>query len=173
MRLLLLGGWIALMGAGLLFVHGRTLRDAAASASWPATDGVMLKSDVVRHVRRGRSTTVVYRADLLFRYAVGGRTYESSCLAIGHSAEYGDPTPARGQVGQYPVGRTVRVHYHPDDPERGCLVHGLRVAGAGPWRALWGGVLLVGVGLALAGARSIRQRGGTRGLVDRMFGGQP
>jgi hypothetical protein len=65
MRLLLLGAWIALLGGGLLFVHGRTVRDAAASAGWPAADGVVLRSEVVRHVRRGRSTTVLYRADLL------------------------------------------------------------------------------------------------------------
>lgn len=173
MRLLLVGAWIALMGAGLLVVHVRTVRDAAASATWPTADGVMLKSEVVRRVQRHRSTTVLYRADLLYRYVVGGRTYESNRIAIGHSTDYGDPAMAQGEVGQYPVGRRVRVYYHPQDPERSALVAGLRVAGAGRWLALWGAVLLVGLGLMLAGARAIRRRGGWAGLVDRTFGGGP
>ena len=171
MRLLLVGAWIALMGAGLLYVHGRTVRDAAASAGWPAADGVVVRSEVVRHVRRGRSSRVLYRADLRYRYVVGGRAYESSRIAVGHSAEYDDPAAARGAVGQYPVGRRVRVRHHPRDPARSALVTGLRVAGAGPWLAARGALLAAGLALVAAGVRSVRRRGGVAGLVDRAFAG--
>jgi hypothetical protein len=126
----------------------------------------------VREPHRGRWQTD-YEADVRYQYAVDGRTYERGTLAIGRSNDYRDLAAAQGEVGQYPVGRTVRVYYAPSDPGLSCLVPGLRVSGAGLWPGLWSALLLAGLGLVVAGIRSVRRRGGIAGLVDRaMLGGR-
>ena len=173
MRLLILGVWITLMGSGLLVLHGRSVREARASAGWPTTRGVVVRSRVERHEHGGRSPYVDHEAEVRYRYTVGGRAYESGTLAIGVFDEYRDVAEARRRAGGYPVGSTVRVHYDPRAPERSALEPGLRAPGAGTWTALWTALVLAGLGLTAAGWRVIRRRGGIRRFVDRdLFGGK-
>jgi hypothetical protein len=172
-RLLILGVWIVLMGSGLLLLHGRSVREASASAGWPTTGGVVVRSQVARHEHGGRSPYVDHEAEVRYRYTVGGRAYESGRIAIGVFDEFRDVTEAQRRASGFPVGGPVRVHYDPRAPERSTLEPGVRAPGAGMWTALWGGLVLAGLGLAAAGWRSVRRRGGIARVVDRdLFGGR-
>jgi hypothetical protein len=172
MRLILLGLVALGMGVALLLWSADRTRAARASVTWPSAEGVVVRSEVVRSGGGSSRSSVSYEADVRYRYAVGGRRYESGRFAIGVAHSFADPAAARAEVAAYPPGRRVRVYYDPREPAESCLVPG--VDGALRTAAAWIWILpALGVGLTAAGARSVRRRGGVRAVADAAFGTAP
>jgi hypothetical protein len=124
--LLLIGVVVAL--AGLI-----ALQPAIRSARWPATEGEVL---AVALAPQGDPR----RALVTYRFAVGGADYKGRSITTARrfASKQGRPLAAGG---------SVRVYYHPTDPERSRLEPG---AGAALFLPLGLGGLLFVVGLLLA-----------------------
>ena len=117
-------------GIGMVFWWGiPTLEKAKASTSWPTTRGVVVASDIERHVSddhdHGRSYT--YHAHVTYEYTVDGTICNCNTVSFG---EYGSSNRnhARQIVNRYPVGKTVDVHYDPDKPESAVLEPGVSLS---------------------------------------------
>lgn len=79
-------------------------------------------SDTDRRTLRDNSTTS-HTADVLFRYELDGRTYESellrpSIIVRGHASAEG----AMDELRPFPVGATVTAHVDPSQPDKAFLV---------------------------------------------------
>jgi len=110
---------LLLMGLGLLgigaCVFAQTLvilRGVAESEHWPTVPGKIVSSELVH---RGSGQNATYEAELAYEYEVGGRKYSAGRLRFGGHAT-NRPSAAERIVNLYPSGRTVTVHYDPDDP---------------------------------------------------------
>lgn len=138
--------WIAVIlgvvGLGtILWGFVRMLR-AGLSRRWPAVPGTIISSRVTQ--REGSRSEgsgpppTLYRPEVKYRYAVGGRTYEGERVTL-DDVETSNEGFARRVVERYRPGAQVSVHHAPADPERAVLEPGVH---AGAW-------VLPGAGLAL------------------------
>ena len=109
-RVLLIG--IAL---GFLGIAARDHLIGASAKEWPATEGTVLESYVVRG--GGVPATMDTLTPVVnYEYRVSGKRYVSSTVRIG---DYLPWAPARVQA--YPEARQVRVYYDPTNPQRAVL----------------------------------------------------
>jgi len=117
---------------------------AAASTTWPATDGKITHSELEREEQGGNDKKTLFSKDVRYDYVLDGRTLEGNRIWFGDHFSTSDPSAFREAVNRYPVGTAVRVHYDPAEP-------GVSVLEPGPtWSAsLW---YLVGIGLMVFGA---------------------
>lgn len=100
-------------------------------------DAVVLKSEVFASTsadtdpRLLRSTsTTTYRADITFRYAIAGHTYESDRLYPSIIVQtFASHAEAAALTNAFPVGATVRAFADRTHPERAFL---LKESGNGP-----------------------------------------
>jgi hypothetical protein len=82
---------------------------AYSSLAWPVTDGHIVKTE-----RHAQTDTRGIFSDIEYSYEVGLRTYIASVPF--------DTTDAMlGIKLDYPLGKTVAVHYNPDNPIDSCL----------------------------------------------------
>ncbi len=110
------------VGGILLFLSGADVATSIKSKSWPITEGVV--SDTTRTGERAILPLVTYS------YQVAGVTYtESTDLAIPGfgSRRYRGQTASK-VLAEYPPGKTVSVHYDPDNPAISAIRPGLRWA---------------------------------------------
>lgn len=139
---LLIGGLLTVGGWFTAFSIGKPLRDrAVASAAWPVTDGRINRSELERFKDRGKT---MYTADVVYEYALDGKTFRGDRVWFGDSARSSDQGVWRRAVERYPKGKVVQVHYDPADPAECVLEPG----------ATWSGsiVYLIGLGfLAIGG----------------------
>jgi hypothetical protein len=128
----LLGG----VAFGLLFVviggvvgffGVQTFQNAQASVDWSSARGQVTESRVGTHDSDG---TTMYSAEVVYEYTVNGRNYINNRIKFGEGST-SNPRPAHNTVAQYPVGASVDVYYHPDDPLNAVLEPG--TAGLGVW----------------------------------------
>jgi len=75
------------------------------AASWPATDGVIVKSELEPDSDGDSSVKITYR------YTVNGRDFESSQFSF--TALRNDLPAKKSRVAKYPVGQRVQVYYDP------------------------------------------------------------
>lgn len=120
------------VGLGLVITGISNIKSARESMTWPATKGVILKSEV-KTSRSDDSTT--YGADISYEYQVNKQTY------TGNKVTFGDVSTSKRSraekiVDRFPVEKTVDVFYNPEDPKSSVLEPGLN---GGIW-------LLPGVG---------------------------
>jgi hypothetical protein len=94
---------------------------AKKSAHWPAADGVITVSQLREGSFKGMKG---YWGQIEFRYRVGNKEYQSSSLSLGRehlvARESWEPV-----LDEYPVGKSVKVHYDPRQPAVGILEPGL------------------------------------------------
>jgi len=91
-----------------------------------------------------------YKAHVLYRYEVGGRSYVADRISFGRLAAGSGQDDAAILLQQYPRGAAVRVHYDPARPDQSALETGWT------WSAIVRtslGTLAV-VGVLLLGGRS-------------------
>jgi hypothetical protein len=125
-----------------LVVFGGYLRILSLrSRGWPVTSGVITDSHWRTPVAGGREEKV--RADIRYRYTVGGQIYRGDVISYGEMLFASDAD----RLQRYPQGATVEVHYDPQDPglavlESGAgkapglfILAGLGALGYGVWRA--------------------------------------
>ena len=119
MKRILLGSIAAIMGGAMLWWAFATTSRIRASATWPATDGEIVKSVIARDSSRirGASYNHFYRADITYRFTVNGKAYESDVFTFGVPHTFSDSAGAATETGTYAVGRHVYVHYDPANPK--------------------------------------------------------
>ena len=112
---------------------------ALQNQAWPTTEGKVISSEVRPTEVWGRAGPIqYYAADVKYEYAVNGKTLTGSQLAFGtDSGLFSDPARALQEVEQYPIGRTVIVHFNPDNPQDALL----NIGGTA------GGALMIGFGV--------------------------
>lgn len=163
-------------GAAATYFGARKVLEAKESMDWPTTQGKITESSVERDTRRrkpgetGPLKQVIYRAKILYEYQVDEVPLTGTRIAYAKEKGIkvkGDnassikinralaEAQAQVIVDRYPKGKSVTVHYKPDDP-KDCLLEpglGLQVFVA----PLIGVVLFIAGGgiawLAITGAR--------------------
>lgn len=112
---------VVFLGFGvLLFVDGLgPFLAGGASLEWPTIEGEVISSEIVTN---GGRRTVKYRAAIQYEYSVNGRKYSSDKVTI--MPTKGTRDKAQRQVNKYPVGKTISVHYDPNEPEFAVLEPG-------------------------------------------------
>jgi hypothetical protein len=95
---------------------------------WPTAQGTIVKSEVQERSRSsssgsGGSRSKTYHcAELRYRYAVGGHTFESEMMTpLSSSREHEHRETAESEAARYPEGAAVTVHHHPTDPSDAYL----------------------------------------------------
>lgn len=121
MKRILFGLLLALMGGPILLWAMKAKGRNEACDSWPVTRGEVLKSAAVRDSSRirGGGYNKFVRQDILYRYTVNSKSYESSTIT------FGTPTIVGEGETVPPVGSIVTVHYDPDEPATSCLTGGV------------------------------------------------
>jgi hypothetical protein len=145
------------VGAGvLLFLIVPTLYDGWRMASWPATQGTLLRAELVAGSSDGSTT---YRLEARYRYAVAGRSYENDRTAIVNTGDnIGDfqETLGRRLEQALHAERPVTVWYDPENPADAVLNRDIR------WGLLGFGLIFVvvfggvGGGFIYAGLRGAK-----------------
>jgi Protein of unknown function (DUF3592) len=122
---LVLGGFLAgaaCIGLGLFLIkRGRDARRIGQdSGHWPTTDGKILTAIVAK---KSYPTAGIYHVPRVrYSYAVAGKAYEGSVICPGiEQFGLGSDLQAHARVDRYPVGKTVLVHYDPNDPSVAVL----------------------------------------------------
>lgn len=113
---MVIGALIAVMFVPPLIDELRTYRRQAGVAGLPSVTGEVLESRVHVEARRSHRTSVSRHTEpvIRYRYAVNGRSYESSRFAFQEFVLLEDECEAI--VAEHPPGSDVEVYYHPDDP---------------------------------------------------------
>lgn len=136
---LIIGGLMLVGGSFLTYRVGKPIRDrAAASTTWPTTDGRITGSKVER-VKQGGDRKATFTADITYEYTLDGRTFEGDRVWFGDDYSASDASAFRAAVGRYPVGKAVKVHYDPAEPAESVLEPG----------PTWSGSTLYFIGLGL------------------------
>jgi len=123
MRRILFGLIAAGMGTWVLWWSLSTTARIRASASWPMTDGEIIRSVVARDSTRirGGGYNHFFRTDITYRYQVAGKPYESDTFTFGTSHTFRTQAEAEAEVAFYAVGRHVEVRYDPSSAARSTV----------------------------------------------------
>lgn len=114
-----LPGLLAGIALIMLLVVVRNALRSSAARRWPVAAGEVISSSLVEEDNDG---TIYYHPTIVYRYPVGGKTYEASRLAIGATITgYQRKNKAEEVTARYPVGSSLQVHYHPQKPEEAVL----------------------------------------------------
>lgn len=156
----LIAGVALLAGVGATFAGCSILSKAKEAKTWPSTDGTIQSSKVVEleKLDDDGKTQITYSADVVYSYAVDGRSYKGTRLdPTGMTSSSSSAGDAEATVRRYPPGAGVRVYYSPKDPSDSALSN---EAGAARFMVLGIGLVFTAVGLALAWAtvQAIRSR---------------
>lgn len=136
---ILLAGGSAGVGYGLW-----NLWQGASSPKWPTVTGQVVSSDLQRS--RDRQGMVTYRAEVAYKYEVGGQTYASDRVFFGDQLQTSWATGPVREVERYHPGSQVQVFYDPNKPSRSVLEPGA------PWQVyvvLFTAAAFLGFGIAV------------------------
>lgn len=131
-------------GYFVAFYFGKPeLEEAKASQNWPATKGMIERSEVVRQYSNRKT---MYSADVVYSYTVEGQKYESNQVRFGGDVRSSSSSSAYKTSRGYPKGKTVDVYYNPKEPA-------VAVLEAGPnfytYGLFYGGLGFLGIGVFL------------------------
>jgi hypothetical protein len=125
-----------------LIVFGGYLRILSLrSRSWPVTTGVITDSYWRTRTKGYRKEKT--RAEIRYRYTVGGQIYRGDVISYGEMFFASD----EARLQRYPQGAAVEVHYDPRDPGLAVLESG---AGKAPGLFILAGLAALGYGVWLA-----------------------
>ncbi|MCF8721342.1 DUF3592 domain-containing protein [Nitrospina gracilis] len=117
-----MGLMFAVVGLGAVVYAWRVGKKAEAARFWPTTQGKVQRSSLKLESGGGyQSNNSTYRADVRYRYRVGGRSYTSNKILIGGQLQMAFRNRAEEHCRRYPVGTEVEVLYNPDNPQEACL----------------------------------------------------
>ncbi|WP_236985038.1 DUF3592 domain-containing protein [Marinagarivorans cellulosilyticus] len=105
------------VGLGLFFHPGLAMmgfEGQIKAKSWPTVEGVVVHSRVLEHPIP--STNRPYKAELLFRYEVDGKSYNLDEPYRGQSLSWRDNMSAYKERSRYKTGAPVTIHYEPGNP---------------------------------------------------------
>lgn len=115
---------VMLFGLGLAGFALAKIHELRAIRRWPATRGRIISSRVIEEESASAgehdTSSIIYRPEVHFEYAVGGREYASSRVQwVPRAASWRGL--AEGVVARYAAGREATVYYDPTDPRRAVL----------------------------------------------------
>jgi len=145
-----LGGWLtALVFLSIgLFLMPKAIKNrrmAAAAEQWPAVDGTVLSTDIIKRVSKSQDEFDSYIPQVRYAYSANSVRREGDVIRIGlGEMGYIQEKQARDHLMRYPVGATVLVRYDPENPQAAVLETGQ--VGAG--RKLFAGAILAALGVA-------------------------
>lgn len=119
---------LILLGVGFIVAGVVSKQRAKAASSWPNTEGVILKSELIRHVSRSSGIqSTSYIPDIEYQYTVMGQTVTGKRLSFGTK----NFTYDQGQEisSKYSVGTKVPVYYNPKKISDSVLEMASRGAG--------------------------------------------
>jgi Protein of unknown function (DUF3592) len=120
------------------------LLQGASSPKWPTVTGQVVTADLQRS--RDAQGMVTYRAEVAYKYEVGGQPYVSDRVFFGDQLSVSWATGAVREVEDYHPGTQVKVFYNPGKPSRSVLEPGA------PWQVyvvLLTAAALLGFGIAI------------------------
>lgn len=94
----------------------------------------------------------MYRADVRYRFAVNGESFESNVFVFGVPKSFANRVEAERIVAAHPGGSGVEVYYEPGNPVRSCLEPGAVPQEFGMLALMSGAFLLTGLMLLVSGA---------------------
>ncbi len=103
---ILLGSLVCILAFWLQYMNRK-------AASWAATDGVIVKSELEPDSDGDSSAKITYR------YTVNGRNFESSQFSF--TALQNDLPAKQSRIAKYPMGQRVQVYYDPQKPTSAVL----------------------------------------------------
>lgn len=132
----------AVTGAGSVVFGGIAFywwRRARATLRWKPTQATIIWSQTEERtvVSRGRER-VLYRPDIRYVYAGGGREYEGSRVFFGDTHWNQSAANARATVAKYAPGAVVKAYHDPDRPEESVLERGQTRGSARPTKIALG-----------------------------------
>mgnify|MGYP002713055034 CR=1 FL=1 len=120
-----------LVTIGFITLQGNNeLNLAKHSEHWPATEGVIVKSEMdsylVRRSRKGFTKVPLYVANITYSYKVDGELLETYSVSIGKpQVESRTKADVQLVLDKYPLGKEVQVYYDPNNPETAVLEPGV------------------------------------------------
>jgi hypothetical protein len=113
-----------LIGGAMIYYGIRMTGKARQSLSWPSTEGEIEHSGVLYNTDTSATTSNAgtYKADISYRYKVGGANYSSSRISLVDF--YSTEGRAQRIVQEYPDKSTVQVYYNPSDFSEAVLEPG-------------------------------------------------
>lgn len=119
---IIFGGVFFVIGV-LLIIWGISQRNTAkkAAQTWQPAPGVVVNASLVdvHSTNSDGMSTINYRPQVVYQYAVNGQTYTSDQMGFGSvSYDYGT---ASKKLAAYPIGSQVTVYHDPADPSKGVL----------------------------------------------------
>jgi hypothetical protein len=138
---LIVSGLTALAAGGLDALEARRM------AEWPAVAGRVVVSESATTPFRGRAIRYAPAARIAYEYTVSGIAFTSERVGVDTVQVETASEEGQRRLRDYPAGATVTVYYDPANPAVAVLERERPTAGfvAGLW--------LIGLGLAVAGAR--------------------
>ena len=118
---LVLGIFIA-TGASAMLGGVNELLLAQASASWSITQGTIIHSEIQSS---SDSDGTTYQPIIRFTYQAKGQEFRGNKVFFGGGFSSGDISYSRRITQKYPKGKTVKVFYHPSEPQQSVLEAGL------------------------------------------------
>ena len=114
---------LAVVGAATIVWGRRLYRQGERTRRWPTVSGAIAESGVVESQRHSGDSgeAIGYRLYIRYTYAVQGRSYESTRIALGPRRVSTSHAEVTRQAARYRVGAAVTVRYDPDDPSSAVL----------------------------------------------------
>ena len=113
----------SLLGLVLLAMFFAEARRMHAARNWPSTSGVVVRSEVEEVTSSSDSSTGSLMPFVMYRYSVAGQHYHARQIKLGMTSG-GSLRAAEKQIAPFPVGKTVTVHYDPEQPADAALIYG-------------------------------------------------
>jgi len=156
----LCGFGLFLLFVGVAGVAGLEVarRRIAQTAQWPAVKGQMVTSEVVTGtVKNGRVLIVSPHAKTVYTFSVDGKNYVGEGRRVIPMLHFDTEGTPEQVVAKYPVGKSVKVYYNPNDPSDALLTP----VPAEDARMLidslsWLSPGIAGVGLLIAGLAGVK-----------------
>jgi hypothetical protein len=105
---------LLLIGLGI-----RNVGRGIASSGWPTAAAEVVASEMTESVsvdKKSRTSSNIYSANIVFRYAVNGKEYTTDLIQFGQTVGSGDSSEAELRRMRYPEGAELTVRYNPNDP---------------------------------------------------------
>ena len=160
----------AFIGFVFLAVGSYQFLQGAKSQDWPATSGIIARSEVKSTSSRTRTSNrhsknkTRYSVSVVYTYQVDGQDYENNRLSYG-GKKYKARPQAVEAMKPYKRGAKVDVFYAPEDPASSVLVKGSGTAGV----AIGVGAILLLLGGAASIIMIVRVRRHSEGLPSSAF----
>lgn len=110
-------------GAGASFTGVRMILFGIVSGGWPATEGVVVSSDLDFSRSGSRMGDSQVSADISYMYHLEGKKYQSDRICFGFSNPIFNH--ADKLVRKYPRKKQISVYYNPNNPEQAVLEPGI------------------------------------------------